>query len=370
MKLYQKITLLLFYLFSLFFTMYTYILIDPSLTLVNVSWWAGIRSVLVNFGYFHRYESSFIYLILILIFFAFHLLFIKDYKKYKLIHILTPIFVIGVFSYIFLSRDLINYMFDARIVTHYHQNPYLKSALNFSSDSWLRLMHGIDRKYLYGPVFLPITLIPSFLGLGKFLPTLLMFKLIFAGFYILSVFFLNKLNRKWAFIFATHPLVILEGLVNTHNDMIALALGIVGIYFILKKKFLGRNIVLLSGLIKYTTFQFLIITKDIKILNLLSFIATIAVALFLSYRVEIQPWYYLPILAFLPFYEKYIMAMSVFFAGLLFSYYPYVRFGEWTVENVYMKHQIFYISTIFGIAYFFYSYFNMRSSKVKPLRDV
>lgn len=361
MKLYQKITLLLFYLFSIIFTAYTYVLLDPSLTLINVSWWHRVRDFLVNFGYYQRYESSFIYLTLILIFFVFHYIFTKDFKKYRLIYILVPIFTITVFSYFFLSRDLINYMFDARIVTHYHQNPYLKRAIDFSDDNWLRLMHGIDRKYLYGPVFLPITLVPSFLGLGKFLPTMLLFKSVYFAFFLLAVYFLKKINRKSAFIFATHPLIIIEGLVNAHNDMIALALGVVGIYFILQKKIIGRLFALLSAGIKYTTFQFLIISKDKKLLNHLSFFITIALAIFLSYRVEIQPWYYLPILAFLPFYEKAILSMNVLFAGLLFSYYPYVRFGEWTIENVYMKHQIIYLSIFFGVAYFFY--FSFKKSK-------
>lgn len=360
MKLYNKIILKLlskvtFLLCSivLALTIYSYALLDPNLTFINHPLWTYMRNLLVNFGYYKRDISVFIFLVIVSLLFIIHYLILNNYKKIKLINIILPVFFLSIISYPFLSRDFFNYLFDAKIVTYYQQNPYLYKALDFPADPWLRFMHWTHRTYPYGPTFLLITLIPSFLAFGKFILNFILFKLMFFIFYAIAVFLLNRMNKKWAVIFATHPLVLVEGLVNAHNDLIAVSTGIIGIYFLFKNsRYLSRIFLLVSGGIKYMTLPLVLLTQKYRKINLLVFLGIITVLIYLALKSEIQPWYFLALFVFLPFYEKLIQNLNIFFAGLLFSYYPYVRFGDWGMKgNVELKHQIIIAFLIINIIY-------------------
>ncbi len=340
------------------FTFYSFALVDPNLTLINHSLWAQFRENLVYFGYYQRGLSWNAYLILL----------------------------ISLFICPFLSHDFFNYMFDARIATFYHQNPYLHKALDYPADQWLRFMHWTHRTYPYGPVWLLITIIPSFLSFGKFIVGFILFKVLFIIFYIASVFYLNKLDKKWAIFFATNPLVLIEGLINTHNDFIAASFAIIGIFYMSTKKehmplFLGTFIntekksyyfgllhLFFSAGIKYLTLPLLLLQpigsklnkrgmlKQLD-LNLIAFIGASLILIYLSVAFEIQPWYFLTLFAFLPFYEKIISNLNIFFAGLLFSYYPYIRFGGWDkASNIELKHWIIIIFFLLNLVILVFPY--------------
>ena len=311
-----------------------------------------------------------IYLILVVLLFVFNYLFIKKYKRFDPIKLAILIGAILLFSYPLLSHDFFNYMFDARIATYYHQNPYLFKALDFPSDPWLRFLQWTHRTYPYGPVFLLVTLIPSFFSLGKFILAFLFFKATFIIFYILAVFYLNKLKRKYAIIFATNPLIIIEGLVNSHNDLIAVSLGVIGIYYLLASKGLKSKIFfLLSAGVKYITFPLIFLTRLRPGWNKFIFYLTIGVILYLSFKSEIQPWYFLNLFIFLPLLNESINPstefmlsgvevlrinrLNIFFFGLLVSYYPYIRLGGWdSLDKINLKHIIIGIFFVINITYF------------------
>ncbi len=277
--------------------------------------------------------------------------------------------VILFFSYPFLSHDFFNYMFDAKILTVYNKNPYLYRALDFPSDPWLLFMHWTHRTYPYGPVFLPLTLIPSFLSFGKLILNLVFFKAMFIAFYFSAVFALNKLNRSWALFFATHPLVLIEGIVNAHNDLIGVSFAIMGIYFLLNKKNAwGRIFLVFSAGIKYITVPLIFLSAGNKKINTAIFALLTAVLLYLWTKSEVQPWYFLALFTAIPFYKDWIQKLTVFFAGLLFSYYPYVRFGGWdTMEKVALKHQIIYVFLIVNVILIFINQIAQHKKSVNPL---
>lgn len=366
--------MIILYIIYIFFLsallIYSYFLVDPNFTLVNHSWWTGFRNYVVSIGYYQRPLSWWIYFVLIIFFFILYYFTLKTYKKINVIRLATMIGLGCLLSYPFLSHDFFNYMFDAKILTFYHQNPYFHKALDYPSDQWLRFMHWTHRTYPYGPVFLLITLVPSFLSFGKFILNFLLFKLTWFIFYFLTVYCLNKLNKKSALIFATHPLIIIEGLVNSHNDLIAVCLAIIGIYYLFKKKNLfTRGLLLLSGGIKYITLPLVFLTNyKSQITNnnsnskfkfqitKLVFIVEILILVYLSVFREIQPWYFLTLFAFLPFYEQLITRFNIFFAGLLLSYYPYIRSGGWdSVEKLSLKHIIIVIFLVINFVYYFWS---------------
>jgi len=287
--------------------------------------------------------------------FLFYFYFVKQVKKYHPLILALLIGGILLLSYPFLSHDFFNYLFDAKIVTYYFKNPYFTKALDFPNDPWIRFMHWTHRTYPYGPFFLLITLVPSFLSTGKLALSFLFFKGTWFIFYLLSVYLLNKMNKKWAMIFATHPLIIIEGLVNCHNDLIGLCLAVIGTYFLLKNKNLqGRIILILSAGIKYMTFPLVFLIKhDKKRLNYLIFIMVIAMIVYLTIFGEVQPWYFLTLFAFLPYFEKFISRLEIFFAGLLLSYYPYIRLGGWdSLEKLQLKHIIILGFFIINAVYF------------------
>ncbi len=340
------------------FLFYSYALVDPNLTFINHPLWNQFRSIVLPLGYFQREQSWYIYLVLILLLFFFHFNIFKYFKKYQPLKIALVIGVILLFSYPFLSHDFFNYLFDAKIVTFYHQNPYLQKALDFPNDPWLRFMHWTHRTYPYGPVFLGLSLIPSFLSFGKFLLSFLFFKTTLVVFYLFSVYFLQKMNKKWAIVFATHPLILIEGLVNGHNDMFALSLGIIGIYYLNKNKNLwARILFLLSIGIKYITAPVIILMRKHTLRNHLIFIVQVGIILYLSFTSEIQPWYFLALFIFLPYYEVLLSRFNLFFAGLLFSYYPYIRLGGWdSFEKVNLKHQIIIVFLLLNLFWLIMQY--------------
>jgi hypothetical protein len=360
-------TMILYALVLFVLLIYSYCLIDPNITFMSHPWWVMFRDQVVYIGYHQRPLSWQIYLGLVLILFLFHFYFVKKYQKMHIGQIALLVGGILLLAYPFLSHDFFNYMFDAKIATFYHQNPYLKKALDFPQDDWIRFMHWTHRAYPYGPSFLLITLIPSFLSMGKFTFGFVLFKAMFVSFYLLAVYVLQKLHKKWAIIFATHPLIIFEGLVSSHNDLIAVSLGLIGIYFLFTKKQLwGRVFLLVSGGIKYVTMPAVILTKKNYFINTIVGLSILALVGYVSSKLEIQPWYFLVFFMFLPYYEGLISKLTIFFAGLLFSYYPYIYLGGWdSVEKLTLKHNImwtFAIANAVYLCYFFWRSHRQRNS--------
>jgi len=263
-----------------------------------------------------------------------------------------------------LSADFFSYIFYARIFTMYYRNPYTMIPGDFYLDPWLRFTQWTGYNYPYGPVFLVISIIPSFLGLTKLLPTFILFKIVTVAFYLLAVKFLEKLNKKWAVIFATNPLILIEGLVNGHNDLIGISLAIIGIYYFIKqKKALSGLYLLLSVGIKYFTLSFLLLLMKFKNKKLLVLLLTIGGLLFVISKSEIQPWYFILLFGLLPFYEDIIFRLNIFFFGLLMSYYPYVRFGGWekvlywtTSQKVIYKHNLIIVFFALNLVYLLFYY--------------
>ena len=189
---------------------YSFALVDPNLTLINSHIWEVFRGGMVQLGYHHREASWNIYFVLVLLLTLFHIYIVKHYKKFDAIKVALLTAVILLMSYPFLSHDFFNYMFDARILTHYGDNPYTHKALNYSDDQWVRFMHWTHRTYPYGPTFLLFTLLPSFLSFGTLILNYIFFKASFIALYVASVWALQKKASQWALFFATQPRVIIE----------------------------------------------------------------------------------------------------------------------------------------------------------------
>lgn len=324
---------------------YSYALVDPNITFINHPLWTSFRNIMVQLGYHNRPISTLIFVVISAALTFLHVKLVKDYDEspVKLAVITAGILL---FSYPFLSRDFFNYMFDARILTVHHANPYFHAALDFPSDQWLRFMHWTHRPYPYGPTFLPLTLIPSFLAGGKFILSFLFFKLMYAAVYIWSVYMLTKIKRSYGLFFATSPLIIFEGLVNNHNDLIAVMFALMGIYYASNKLISFLSFVSSAGIKFVTTPALLLVSKtqDKKRLAYIVGAFMGALILYVSLTGEIQQWYFLNFLILIPFLYSHIKSTYILAFGLLISYYPFILYGDWNEEKLLIKHMVIIIA--------------------------
>ena len=114
-------------------------------------------------GYFNRPLSAVLYSVIVISMFTFYILFLKlarvnliNKKQLWILILITT--AILTFSYNAFSYDLFNYIFDAKIVTFYQQNPYIHKALDYLGDPMLSFMHWTHRYYPYGPIWLALTI--------------------------------------------------------------------------------------------------------------------------------------------------------------------------------------------------------------------
>jgi hypothetical protein len=161
------------------------------------------------------------------------------------------------------SVDLTNYIFYAKILAHYGENPYLHSINEFSADPFFSDTNPCWRGVTpYGPVWILLSLVPY-----KISPSLLLHK-VFA-FKILSLFFwfavgyliffiLKKIKPEIAhfgtLLYFFNPLLLFEALNNGHNDIVFVFFVLLAVYFYLdNKKTLVLPVLAVSFLIKYVS---------------------------------------------------------------------------------------------------------------------
>ncbi len=345
-----------FLLVILFLFFYSFTQIDLSLTLSQASIWQDIQKNFQYIGYFNRPLSTGLYIVILVLMFGYYLWYLRNAIKNKIkLKELTIIIVLTSlilsFSYNAFSYDLFNYIFDAKIVTYYHENPYFHRAMDYPTDPMLSFMRWTHRVYPYGPIWLGLTIPISFIGLNIFLLTFFLFKFFITTFYLGSVFLIYKINKKinpqnaifnTAF-FALNPLVIIESLVSSHHDIVMVFFALVGIHlFFLKKRILAIILVIISSQVKIPTIGLLmpLIVSFIPFKSKLDdnrFIILTIISMFLASfyaltKIEIQPWYFIWVLPFIALLKpnKYVLGAVIGFSlGLLLRYTVLLYFGNW-----------------------------------------
>lgn len=169
------------------------------------------------------------YVVMICIAFGLYL-FATTKKVSKSFLLLALLFVLLAISNNALSHDIYNYMFNAKAVALYSQDPHLRSALEIApQDEWVRFMHNVHTTAPYGHFWTYLTLLPYEAGMGKFITTYLSFKVFMAlGLGLLAFVQSNMVKeRSRILFFLLNPLVLIETLSSGHNDvwMMVFALG-------------------------------------------------------------------------------------------------------------------------------------------------
>jgi len=351
--------------------LYSYTQIDLNLFLSKYEPIPSFQKFFQHIGYFQRPLSTYLYLGILGLLFALYFYALDLAKKNKLkIRDFWKIVIAGgiilTFSYNAFSYDLFNYIFDAKIVTYYAQNPYEHKALDYAGDPMLNFMRWTHRTYPYGPSWLGLTVPLSFLGMNFFLPTAILFKSLATAAYFGTVWFiskiLNKIDPKNAIFgmvfFALNPLVLIEGLVSAHLDIAMMFFGVLAFYLLANKNYMTSFLSLLFSIgIKFATGFLLpifawvwfkkgsidwerVVQYSIVLMSLSVMTATI--------RTNFQPWYLISVLPFAALASKkyyiFIPAIVLSFTSLLI-YVPYLYIGNWDPP---IPTQLFWITT-FGV---------------------
>ncbi len=368
-----KLALCGYFLVIISLFLYSFTQIDLGLTLTRLSIWQEAQRFFQHIGYFQRPFSSQLYISLLILLFAFYFLFLYFAKKSliskkQLWAVIIATATLLTFSYNAFSHDLFNYIFDAKIVTYYNQNPYLHKALDYAGEPMLAFMHWTHRTYPYGPTWLGLTVPLSLAGSDVFLLTFFMFKALLAASYVGTAYFIGKILKKMSpkrelmgvVFFALNPLVIIESLVSSHNDIAMLFLALWAFYSYLNSKYIRAIIILVLSIgVKFATVFILPVllfglitrkSKNISWETLTVYIcALMAVAIVIvSVRTNFQPWYLLYILPFAALVSnKYFISVPLVimsFSSLLL-YFPYLYTGNW---NPPIPSQLLWITTVGG----------------------
>ncbi len=353
-----KLFIFLYLAVSFLLLFYSFTQIDLGFNLPNIPLWVSLQKSMQHIGYFNRPLSTILYLILLLLLFGYYIFFIFITKK-KLLDVRTfwiLLFAVSIFltaSYNAFSYDLFNYIFDAKILSFYHLNPYGYKALDFPTDPMLGFMHWTHRTYPYGPVWLILTAPLYFLGFSNFLPTQILFKLLIGGSFLGTVYFigkiLGKINPKSALfgmvLFGFNPLVLVESLVSSHNDIVMMFFAIASVYCLIEKKNLSSFALLLISIgTKFATALLLPLylyhwyqQKQKKEISWDTFflcsLLLMGIGLVLvSLRTTFQPWYLLyvlPFAALLAGRPSIIISGFILSLAALLNYVPFLFLGNW-----------------------------------------
>lgn len=326
--------------------LYSYTQVDLALTLTQASIWQSIQKGFQYVGYFNRPLSTFFYLVLIGLLFVKYSLFIyltsRNLISEKHVRLLILIFtVLVVLSYPAFSKDLFNYMFTAKTVLVYNKNPYTVVPLQFTGvDPWLSFLHWTHLPSAYTPLWILTTLPAFILGYGVFLLTMWNFKLLAAFFYVGTAWCIGEIVKKRmpgkellsVVLFAFNPLVIIEVLVNGHNDISMMFFAMLSILVFEKGKH-WISLLMLGLSAGFKTITAVLFPTAITGWNRMLALGSMVVTLMLVItQREILPWYFLwiiPFVALLPERKEIVVFASCACLGQLLRYAPYLYFGNW-----------------------------------------
>lgn len=340
------IVTILFIIFSLSLFIYSYGFLDFNLTLSSHPIFLRFLEPLQRLIYFDRPTSVKVYLLILSFMFVLYVLVLAGWKTGKLIKFpwKPTLLIISIltFAYPMLSYDVFNYMFHGKILWFYHMSPHLHAPQEFSGDLWLRFMRWVHTPSAYGPVFTAIESPAYLLGMGKFVLVLYLMKITMSGFFVWCIYLVGKIGGQLGLskakvvlsqiLLALNPFLLLDIVVNGHNDAVMMAFFLLSLYYSLKSKVVPSLISLMASVgTKYVTALTLPIyfIKSPKSKVLFAFLAMLLPVLVSPGR--FQPWYLVwtlipAVLVDHVFARTWVVLASL--AGLIY-YLPYIATGFW-----------------------------------------
>ena len=213
----------------------------------------------------HTVLGAIVFALLLISSFLIYFKIIKSSKNWKIRSILFTVFIVG-FSFIIAlpntSTDIFYYMGTGRVLEEYGQNPYYMSVdtLLESNSQDLILRNSGPWKFsttVYGPVWLMISFIFNKICFNSVTLLLYIFKFSALLIHVINCYLIYKITRKkmFAVLYGFNPLILIEFLINAHNDIYLVFFVLMAIYFLKNKKNIWCTLLMLaiSVGIKYLT---------------------------------------------------------------------------------------------------------------------
>ncbi len=350
--------------------LYSYTQVDLNLTLSRASFIQAIQKAFQYIGFYNRPMSAGMYVGIVMLLFALYAWALNLARSgtlslSRIWSIIWTVVLLVTLSYpAAFSYDFFNYMFTAKTVMVYHKNPYTVIPLQFAGiDPWVNFMRWTHLSSAYTPLWIGMTLIPYAFGLGYFVLVLFGIKVLVAAFYLLACIFLAKIvmskdSRSAAVsmvLFALNPLVIIESLVSSHNDIVMMAFVLVALWYLEQKNMITAWWYLaLSIAAKFVTIVLipLFYMRQSRIFMLLTMIAGLIFVI--MKRGEMLPWYWVwivPFIALLPDKRELHVVATVFAFGLLMRYTTFIYVGSYEPWVLAINTWFPYISLAAGFGY-------------------
>lgn len=198
--------------------------------------------------------------------------------KKVIFFVLTVALVFGIMVP-FTSSDVYYYMGTGWLNCHYGENPYYTSVhevrmQNLGDEILQRTGVWENQVVVYGPLWVLICKILSFLSFGKVTLCLYVYKISAILVHVFNTIIIYKITKKkkFALLYGINPFILFEMITNVHNDLYLIAFILIALYFLLKKKNIYLTIIFmaLATCIKYVSvllipFMVLYYLKDKKI---------------------------------------------------------------------------------------------------------
>ena len=365
--------LLLYFLLLVIYTVFSYSLTAPNLVLTSWSPYWQFQTWMWNSFFNNRLLLTNSYLILLISLFITYFNIIKIWPKKQKMSWWVPLLIASplIFSNNALSYDIFNYIFNAKMIVVYQANPHLQTALNFATDNWTRFMHNTHTPapYFYG--WTGLSLLPYFLGGGKFSITWLSFRLFsFLSFGLLSFSLIKNIKKQniWLLILLLNPLLLIEVVSNAHNDLWMMAPAITAMLLIITNKKTSKTILLslllllFSASIKLATLALIPIWLALVlpwkkvwpklhefILSSWPFLTSILLFLpLLTPRSkQFLPWYLIWSLVWLPLINKkwqsWKISLLILSISSMFRYIPYLWMGNYDGDVIWQQQLITWV---------------------------
>ena len=358
---------------------YSYGFLDFNLTLSSNPLFLRFVAPLQHLIYFDRPHSAQIYAAILTLMFTLYILVLIRSSIHALSHFPWKLFLILVailtLAYPMLSYDIYNYMFHAKILWFYHANPHLHAPLEYTGDLWLRFMRWVHTPSAYGPVFTLIESPAYLLGIGKFVPVLVLMKASMSVFFVWCVYLIGKIGTELKrsrshivraqLMLALNPFLLLDIIVNGHNDAVMMGLFLFSLLLSFRHQQKWSLLALAASIgVKFITALaiplYLVRSPKARLLPL--FILMLLPILASPGR--FQPWYLTWALipaALLDYAWARIWIVLASAAGLIY-YLPYIATGFWN-DTLWFNSLAIYLPVLLTVIYFLFSRLFPRRSK-------
>lgn len=159
-------------------------------------------------------------------------------------------------------KDVYSYIGCGWTAAHYEENPYFMSAQQVQEkyhiqDAMYEKIANVwkNEPMIYGPLWTLISTVLTFLSFGNPILALYLFKIFNLMMHLLTCLFIYKITKKkmLVLLYGLNPVILLEGLMDAHNEIFMITLIIIAIYYTIRKKNLWLSVlfIALATAVKY-----------------------------------------------------------------------------------------------------------------------